>query len=819
MSLFCRPAILALSVAAALSPAASSAAAQDTPVPPRPSWTQALTEVSDLRYCALSSGFTTHQSSSFDRTGGNKDWGNYVRVEGSRKVLADLSGPGEIVRIWSANPQGVLNIRLDGAEKPFVMGDFAGCFDGRTPPFQRPLATQSSGGSISYMPIPFSSSALVEAVDAGDFYYQITYRLFPGAAPGGVGSFNSEQSARALSLAQQAWTTPGPLRVSYSRPDPIVTAAAAPQTVTRTIRLRSQASASVAALQGGGYIQDLRLMLPANSVGALRKTRLVIRWDSAPKPGVDVPLLDLFGSAFGLKDHRSLAIGRTNDGWWYVRWPMPFRSSASVSLVNNSASDLRIPVAVQWVKGKPSDDALYYRASFATRKTERGKPYLILEARGEGQFVGTSVTMQGTGGLGFLEGDELISVDGRPHTDFNGTGTEDYFNSGWYFRDGPVAQPMHGCLLKDEPLSRISVYRHHLTDRIPFRSSFRFDLEHGSVNDAPAAGYSSVAHWYSRSPGDEATPVVNARTLGVPRRPAAYPEDAVSLVRLPRTELSGGAIETTTWERISDTVEGGPLLVFRPRNIGNALSLKVRVPHTDRYSVSLWTGGGPGLGMVRASIDGRALGEADLWSAEPNHPRRVVLGTMHLDAGLHDLRLQCSGRHPSSGGLSIIASHIQLESAGPFLRSWRVLGPFDAPAGSGPDCVCISETGDQDLGGEHAGAEGMVAPKQVTAPTDILMLPNRPYSAWYAYKEVSAAEAVDTQLLIGSDDDIKVWVNGQMVHRNQVKRSVARDQDVVPVSLREGVNRILLKIINGDGDCGFVVRMRDTGGVVSWTDD
>ncbi len=153
------------------------------------------------------------------------------------------------------------------------------------------------------------------------------------------------------------------------------------------------------------------------------------------------------------------------------------------------------------------------------------------------------------------------------------------------------------------------------------------------------------------------------------------------------------------------------------------------------------------------------------------------------------------------------------------LRSWRVLGPFDATAGSGPDVACIPETQEQDLGGEFVAAEGTITAKQKTAPTNILTLPNRPYSAWYAYKEVRAAEAVETQLLIGSDDDIKVWVNGQTVHRNQIKRSVSIDHDVVRVSLREGVNRILIKVINGDGDCGFVVRIRDTGGVVSWTDD
>ncbi len=266
-------------------------------------------------------------------------------------------------------------------------------------------------------------------------------------------------------------------------------------------------------------------------------------------------------------------------------------------------------------KGRPAPEALYFVPRLRP-EDRRGKPYLILKARGEGHFVGTSVTMQGRAGSGFLEGDELISVDGAAHS-LQRTGTE-ATSIGLVFPGRAGAQPVHGCLLKDEALSRISVYRHHLTDRIPFRSSFRFDLEHGSVNDAPGAGYASVAHWYSRSPWDESTPVVNARTLGVPRRPAVYPEAAVPLVRLPRTELSGGTVETTTWERISDTVEGGPLLVFRPRNIGNALSLKVRVPHTDTYSISLWSGGGPGLGMVRASIDGRALGEP-ICGRQPNH--------------------------------------------------------------------------------------------------------------------------------------------------------------------------------------------------------
>ena len=67
--------------------------------------------------------------------------------------------------------------------------------------------------------------------------------------------------------------------------------------------------------------------------------------------------------------------------------------------------------------------------------TTPGKNYTILDTQGEGHFVGVALFMQARKphDIGFLEGDEMVYVDGADKPCINGTGTEDYFCSGWYF--------------------------------------------------------------------------------------------------------------------------------------------------------------------------------------------------------------------------------------------------------------------------------------------------------------------------------------------------------------------------------------------------
>jgi len=73
----------------------------------------------------------------------------------------------------------------------------------------------------------------------------------------------------------------------------------------------------------------------------------------------------------------------------------------------------------------------------------------------------------------------------------------------------------------------------------------------------------------------------------------------------------------------------------------------------------------------------------------------------------------------------------------------------------------------------------------------------------------TAREAV---LKIGSDDGVALWLNGERVHLHDVARGLTVDEDVVPVTLRQGSNVLLVQVSQGGGDWGLCVRLCDAGG-------
>jgi type 1 glutamine amidotransferase/HEAT repeat protein len=55
------------------------------------------------------------------------------------------------------------------------------------------------------------------------------------------------------------------------------------------------------------------------------------------------------------------------------------------------------------------------------------------------------------------------------------------------------------------------------------------------------------------------------------------------------------------------------------------------------------------------------------------------------------------------------------------------------------------------------------------------------------------------RLELGSNDGIKVWLNGELVHSNNVLRPIKRAEDIVDVKLKQGSNTMLLKITRESG--------------------
>jgi HEAT repeat protein len=149
------------------------------------------------------------------------------------------------------------------------------------------------------------------------------------------------------------------------------------------------------------------------------------------------------------------------------------------------------------------------------------------------------------------------------------------------------------------------------------------------------------------------------------------------------------------------------------------------------------------------------------------------------------------------------ALRVKPETGGPFIRDWLVCGPYRQKGIVGAVAIF-----DLPFGPEKPGENV----KWYSAPaSDTINLmgcfPNQTDCVAYLKTEIIAPEATDAILLMGSDDGIKVWLNGTVVHSNNVDRGQVVDQDMAPIKLKQGPNELMLKVTQGGGGWSVCTRI------------
>ena len=74
---------------------------------------------------------------------------------------------------------------------------------------------------------------------------------------------------------------------------------------------------------------------------------------------------------------------------------------------------------------------------------------------------------------------------------------------------------------------------------------------------------------------------------------------------------------------------------------------------------------------------------------------------------------------------------------------------------------------------------------------------------------MKAPEVLDALLHVGSDDGVKVWANGTVIHRNEAARGLKIDEDKVPFRLLKGWNLLLFKVSQWSQEWGLSARITD----------
>ncbi len=177
---------------------------------------------------------------------------------------------------------------------------------------------------------------------------------------------------------------------------------------------------------------------------------------------------------------------------------------------------------------------------------------------------------------------------------------------------------------------------------------------------------------------------------------------------------------------------------------------------------------------------------------------------------------------------------------GTYIRNWLILGPF-------PNCEnCGTEnykhgkncTGFYTDYLKSAGGEKNLIPepgmkidspkpglnrewftyqsKTDKIPLAELMNPKDMVIA-YAFTQIKSPKDQKAILALGSNDGVQVFLNGEKVHENHPEngRWLQADNDYVPVELKNGLNRLMLKIDQGTGDFGFIARFLDYDSLVT----
>ena len=412
--------------------------------------------------------------------------------------------------------------------------------------------------------------------------------------------------------------------------------------------------------RGAGTIRRWWITIaPRNNVALHRGLIVRAWWDDEETPSVEVPVSDFFGMGFGeWRDYISLPLNMTSGGY-NSYWPMPFKRRARVTVENRSATVVDrfyFNVDIETAPSLP-EDTLYFHAQFRRATTQRGKPLTILDARGRGRYAGTVMAMQPRVGrtLWYLEGNERIFIDGETSPSIIGTGTEDYFSSGWYFDTGRYSAPYHGAPIVEPETGRISAYRWHIEDPIAFEKSIRFTIEHGGTNETENVDYTSVAYWYQTHPHAIFPPLPGDLApvpLWQPKKIAGAIE-AESLIG--SAKATAGEVQVqdmSPFESAMSTWSEGKQLWWILAKPGAKLTFDLPLPEAGTYELSARFTRASNYGNVRVSVNGRGVSPVVTgYSAIVEPTERISFGRLALRRA-NKIEVEIVGKDERSSGWS-----------------------------------------------------------------------------------------------------------------------------------------------------------------------
>lgn len=597
----------------------------------------------------------------------------YIRKEGENMVLAEMEGPGAIVRIWSANPEeGHVKIYIDGQEEPVLDMPFRDYFDtSKLPAFSYPnlVYETNARGFNNYVPITFNDSVKVIAEPGWGQYYHFNYIAFPDHYK--VESFNPTPSGEAADALQRVNEILG------NEPGNHLQVNENAVVVNNTISVGPGETKKAVDIEGNRAITQIFVNMafpqPDKEAKLMRETVMMIRWDGELESSVWSPVGDFFGSAPGYNEYKTLMMGMTDEGM-YSYWYMPFSSKAEIGFQNNSETSVDVEIKVVHEENPfgPGDygyfHAKWHRDIMPVDST-RWPDWTVLKTEGSGRFVGmflsvwnpkggSCVRYGGDGHHWWGEGDEKFFVDGEKFPSTFGTGTEDYFGYAWcvpnYFEHA-----FHSQNYTQDNMGYQSLNRWQIIDNVPFQTSFEAYLEKYFPNDWPTQ-YATVAYWYlDREGTDPIAPTQPNELYGFEKPYTVFRADNVMEGENLQIVFNSGGWASNDFfahESLFRDVSGHKIINwFADPGKENVLKANFDFEHSGKFRLSANIIKSREGGVFRFRFNEDTFdGQLDFYHDKENQGvQKIDLGVVNIEKGQQELVFEWLKKQSEGGRLSL----------------------------------------------------------------------------------------------------------------------------------------------------------------------
>lgn len=416
----------------------------------------------------------------------------------------------------------------------------------------------------------------------------------------------------------------------------------------------------LADLKGPGRIAHIWFTINDKEKFYGKKLMLKMFWDDEKFPSVESPLNDFFCEGHGIDyevnslPFRVTANGRARNCYF----PMPFGQSARIEVTNEGKEPVRsFYYYIDWQKleSLPKDTAYFHAKYRQEFPCIAGKDYLILEALGQGHFVGCNLSIRIHETQWWGEGDDFFYIDGEKEPSIRGTGSEDYLCDAWGIRkmDGLFyGSPFNEGW--DDIYDRTTAYRFHITDPVPFKKSLKMTIEHkgaGPLPDGTNSGFkerfddfSSVAYWYQTEPHLEFFKMPTAEER-------LYKSDIIEIEGESLIPSSQSSMPDIRTQNMRGGWSGGKQLFYLPTEEDASISVKFSAPSAGPHEMWVNLTRSWDYGKYQILLDDKPIGKpVDLYESEVTPPVRVKLGRQELSSE-HTLTFKCVGSNSDSKGV------------------------------------------------------------------------------------------------------------------------------------------------------------------------